>query len=59
MINVLLFFFPNVGRENGSTQLKNLFLNNIGRKEEKNRLQVTQLKCHRLIDHSRKYHNIP
>ena len=28
--------FPNVGLENGSTQLKNLFLNNIGRKEEKN-----------------------
>ena len=53
MINVLPFFPPNVGLENGSTQLKNLFLNNIGRKEEKNRRQVTQLKCHRLINYLR------
>ena len=29
------------------TMFKNLFLNNIGRKEEKNRWRVTQLKCHR------------
>ena len=49
MIDVLPFSFPNVGRENRSTQLKNLFLNNIGTKEEKNRWQVNQLKCHRLI----------
>ena len=39
-----LFFFLNVGCENGSTQLKKLFLNNIGRKEEKNQ----RVKCHKL-----------
>ena len=51
MINVLPFSFPKlkVGHENRSSQLKNLFLNNIGRKEEKNRWQVTQLKCRRLL----------
>ena len=32
IVNVLLFFFLNVGCKNGSTQLKKLFLNNIGRK---------------------------
>ena len=31
-----LFLFLNVGCENGSTQLNKLFLNDIGRKEEKN-----------------------
>ena len=43
-----LFFFLNVGCENGSTQLKKLFLNNIGRKEEKNQREVTLVKCHKL-----------
>ena len=41
--------FPNVGRENESTQLKNLFLNNIESLDEKNRWHVTQLKSYRLI----------
>ena len=48
IVNVLLFFFLNVGCENGSTQLKKLFLNNIWRKEEKNQREVTLVKCHKL-----------
>lgn len=49
MINLIPFFLPNVGSENGSTRLKNLFLNNTGKKEEKNHWQVTQLKCRKLM----------
>ena len=52
MINVLPFFFPNAGSKNGPTQLKNLFLNNIERKEEKNHCkrpslvsQINDLRC--------------
>ena len=46
--NVLLFFFLNVGYENGSTQLTKLFLNNIGRKGEKNWKEVNQFNCQKL-----------
>ena len=50
IVNILLFFFLNVGYKNGSThdQLKKLFLNNIGRKGEKNWKEVTQFNCQKL-----------
>ena len=49
IVNVLLFSFLNVGGENGSTQLKKLFLiNNTGRKGEKDWREVTQVKCQKL-----------
>ena len=46
--NVLLFFFLNVSCKNGSTQLKKLFLNNTGRKGEKDWREVTQVNCQKL-----------
>ena len=50
IVNILLFFFLNVGYKNGSShdQLKKLFLNNIGRKGEKNWKEVTQFNCQKL-----------